>query len=173
MLSVSLTEPIVSISVNLTLDDAHSFSVSFVTAVDTFEIGSEVTIYRDSATLLIGAVTSYSYDAATKIMNISGIDKTSFADQNDRRETALATDRLESVSSAINSVKPGTVLGCPAISCFGYGTYNGSTQDFVERVANAFGLNWWVNPVGTGYYLTSGDIATPATGTPLYGWGYH
>ena len=173
MLSISLSEPVISIDVSLSIDEAHSWSCSFFSTADTYAIGSDVTIYRDGEPLLIGVVTGYSYDAATQIMTVSGIDKTSFADQNDHRETTLAADTPTTVTAAIESVKQGTVTACPTIHCFGYGTYNGSTQAFVDRVANAFGLNWYVNPVGSGYVLSSGDIATPVTCGRLSGWSYH
>lgn len=172
MLTASLTEPIISIDVQLGIDNAHSWTISFITANDSYEIGSEVRIYRDGVLLIIGAVTSYSYDVKTKVMTISGSDQTSFADQYDRQEAELATDSLTTVRAAVEAVQAGSVLDCPTITCFGFGAYNGDTQSFVDRVSNSFGLNWYVNPIGAGYTLSSGDIVTPASPQLYQGFDY-
>lgn len=70
MLTCSIDAPITAINVNLQINGAHGFSVSFKTDSSSYPMQADVSIYRDGVAILVGTVTSYSYDAAASVMTI-------------------------------------------------------------------------------------------------------
>ena len=179
MLTCNLNEKILSIDTGLNLNAAHTFSISFLSSSSVYTLKTEVNIYRDGNLILNGIITSYSYNALSKIMTVTGQDKNSYTCSHNAQPNALITypnnqlttleNNINSVHSQLDSETQDIINNCPVISCLGYGTYNGDTQSFIDRACNSFGLNWYSNPTGTGYNLTWGDISEPLNPTVIPG----
>ena len=174
MLTCSINAPITAINVNLQINGAHGFSVSFKTDSSSYPMQADVTIYRDGVAILVGTVTSYSYDAAVGVMTISGQDKTTYQGTHDAKPNAiveLSATQPTTVADAIRSVyrqvnddyDTDIVTQCPHITCYGYGMYNGGTLSFIDRMCNSFGLDYTATPAG--YRITRGGIGVPADPT--------
>ena len=177
-LTTNLDQPIVDINIELGLNQHHSFQISFVSSSASYNLKTSVIIYRDGMPVLNGIVTNYSYDAAGKIMTISGQDANSFYYQHDQSDNprTCSNDTLTTVAAALNSLDTrgnnDVAASCPVVSCFGYGSYNGATHDMVDRVCNSFGLNYYSNPTGSGYSLSSGGLREPSNYTAAAGYNY-
>ena len=179
MLTCSLNEKIISIDVNLNLNSAHTFSISFLSGSSSYALKTELNIYRDGVNILNGIVTSYNYNALSRVMTITGQDLNSYTCSHNAQPNALITlpntqqttleNCINSVHIQLDSETQDIINNCPVISCLGYGTYNGDTQSFIDRCCNSFGLNWYSNPTGTGYNLTWGDITEPVNPTVIPG----
>lgn len=174
MLTCSLSASVISINVTRQLNAQHVFSVSFFYGRSSYPVGAEVAIYRGEDVVLDGVVTSCSYDAAAGIMTISGQDKLTYQTQHDAKPTELIkypVGHSLTVKQAINSVARALAEDwsidmaptCPNITCYGYGSYNGSTHSFIERVCSSFGLDYCAGD--TGYSITRGGIDTPSQPT--------
>ena len=184
MLTCSLSEKIISIDVNLQINNAHTFSIAFFSATSSYTLKSEISIYRDGTEILDGIVTNYSYNALSQVMTISGQDKTSYDCSHDALPNALISQddkTLTTVSDAINLIKrtlqneheeteTDIIESCPIIQCYGFGHYNSNTQSFISRICNSFGLNYYANPISLGYKLTPGDITEPTSYTIIPGY---
>ena len=175
VLTANLNEAITAISVNLRINQPHSFQISFVSSSASYTLGSGVVIYRDGVAILNGIVTNYSYDAASKIMTVSGQDANSYNCQHDQSDTArtCSSDTLTTLQDALASVRSNAVASIDTnFQCYGYGAYTGPTHSMIERVCNAFGLNYYSNPTGDGYALTSGALQEPSSYTSVAGYNY-
>ena len=179
MLTCSLNEKIISIDVNLNLNSAHTFSISFLSGSSSYALKTELNIYRDGVNILNGIVTSYNYNALSRVMTITGQDLNSYTCSHNAQPNALITlpntqqttleNCINSVHIQLDSETQDIINNCPVISCYGYGSYNGDTQSFIDRCCNSFGLNWYSNPTGAGYNLAWGDITEPLNPTVIPG----
>ena len=176
MLTTDLNKPIIFINVELGINQQHSFQISFFSNDSSFDLGQDVIINRDGTPILRGVVTGYTYDAVGKIMTITGQDKNSYYYQHDQSEQPrnCANDHLTTIEDALNTLDArenvNVISGCPVISCFGYGDYNGATHDMIDRVCNSFGLNYFSDPTGFGYTLISGVLQEPNSYTAVAGY---
>ena len=174
MLTCDIQAPIISITANQQINGQHSFSISFKTDNSSYPMQADVTIYRDGVAILVGTVTSYSYDAAASVMTISGQDKTTYEGSHDGKPNAMIIQEARlptTVADAIRGVyqqihgdyTADIVTACPNITCYGYGMYNGNSLSFIERMCNSFGLDYTAGPGG--YRITAGGIDIPASPT--------
>lgn len=184
MLTCSLNEKVLSIDVNLQINSAHSFSIAFLSSASSYALKSELSISRDGVKILDGIVTNYSYNALSQVMTISGQDKNSYDCVHDASPNAIISqdsNTLTTIKTAIDTVKrtldeehsltPSDIINsAPTIQCYGFGSYNGDTQSFIDRICNSFGLNYYSNPTGRGYTLTAGDIEEPVSYTSIPGY---
>lgn len=161
-----INDKIISIDVNLALNAKHSFSITLFKAQAADYRRREIGIYRDNVLILNGVVTSQSYNAAIRQLTITGQDRNSYICERDATPDSaktLSAATATTLPAAIQTIKSNAVRSCPAVPCYGYGSYSGSTHAFIERIANSFGLNYISDPVGTGYYLSPADLAEPET----------
>lgn len=174
MLTCDIQAPVISITANLQINGPHTFAISFKSYTSAYAVGGDVTIYRDGVAVLVGTVTSYSYDAGSGVMSIAGQDKTTYEGSHDGKPNAMIIQDARQATTVADAIRGvyrqlhddytvDILTACPNVTCYGYGMYNGNSLSFIERMCNSFGLDYTAGP--SGYRITAGGIDTPVNPT--------
>lgn len=150
------------INVNLTIDGAHSFTITGRGTVPA--IGSSVTIKRDNTSILVGTVTKTSRDSSGNV-NISGQDSVSYYFENNTVSDIQLSETTSTNLSAASALISNRIT-CPSQSCYGFGSFSGTLDSYVNRIANSFGLHYLYSPTGNNVELSAG-VVEPSGGTAV------
>ena len=144
MLSCSLANLLIlNISYSLNIDSSHSFTISLM-GNNAINIGNNVSIYRDGKTVMIGVITGIQKNSAG-ITAITGQDISSYYFENTNLQDVFC-DELQLTDLSKASAKIDPLISCPALPCYGFGSYSGSVSSYIERICNSFGLHYLYNP---------------------------
>ena len=155
-LTCDLNLPIKSVDCELNMDAPHSFTIqTYATTLNSLpSAGSNVTIKIDGNNYLYGTVTQISVDSDFN-GTITGQDKASYYFENTYVEGKESSETTLSNLATVSATISNKITVSGSVPCYGYGTYTGNIQSYIERVANNFGLHYFYNPLAETVVLST------------------
>lgn len=156
-ITCDISDPILSINITRALNSQHNFTVTVHGRLSQgLSVGSVVNFSGDCGAFA-GKIQGVKYDKTRNVTTLSGCDLMSWELAEARIELTTAQDvqtTLNAIASQIDSR-----INCPAIPCYGQGLYSGNKLQFVQRIADSFGLYYIADDAGLTYYpsLTTTD----------------
>lgn len=156
-ITCDITDPILSINITRALNSQHNFTVTVYGRLSHgLSVGSVVNFSGDCGNFA-GKIQGIRYDKGRNVTTLSGCDLLSWELAEARIELTNAQDvqtTLNVIASQIDSR-----INCPALPCYGQGLYSGNKLQFVQRIADSFGLYYIADDTGLTYYssLTATD----------------
>ena len=149
-ITCDISDPILSINITRSLNSQHNFTVTVHGRLSNgLAVGSVVNFSGDCGAFA-GKIQGVKYDKVRNVTTLSGCDLLNWELAEARIEFTVRSDvqtTLNAIASQVDSR-----IACTNDPCYGPGLFSGSKLQFVQRLADSFGLYYIAENTGLTYY---------------------